>query len=425
MCTRPITHNNRTFACRTCNSCLAVRRNQWVARAMAEKSYYAHTLCVALTYSEETPHSRIAARMFIYDDVRAFMSRLRADLRRKKIDPEIRFIVAGEQGDRNGRCHWHIILYSNSDLLACGEFYGMKNGKKIRLTDRYDILSDNSEDGKKIRLNWSMWKHGFATIQSPDQGAMAYVLSYCLKDQFTAEKSKGTMREHKTENFATGMFRMSKKPAIGERWLFDKIARLAEKNSVLPSLKFTIPEFSGHFIPSGTFRQKALIGLAAANQAAIYFTGANAPQWSTLLASLSKNPTDLELLTNEKIEEDEDFDDFARRIDLKQREIAEKTRHYYFRKNCGNALPCEGCLARLSEQTLAQIGVEKYIDGDPGTGFFSYRSAPGFDLLETRQSTPAGRLNAYCFRRGSAEARAVYPESGALPPSPPGTIGVS
>lgn len=202
MCSDPKTHDGKTFACRVCNECIATRRHSWVARAMAEKALHPHALCLALTYSDRTEKGRDGARMFAYADVRDFLKRLRSAAHyavekenERRIEeaghvfvetlpaPVVRFLCAGEQGSRNGRCHWHLILFSNLDLLTLGEI--TLRGRK--LTDRADIMTVGK---RKRRCHWSLWADdktplGFVTFQEPDQGGMSYVLSYCLKDQFT------------------------------------------------------------------------------------------------------------------------------------------------------------------------------------------------------------------------------------------------
>jgi hypothetical protein len=301
MCSDPITRDGNTFACRTCNECIATRRHGWVARAMAEKATIEHALCIALTYSDETEQSRDGARMFQYADVRDYMKRLReaaAFLAEKEglERPVIRFLCAGEQGSRYGRCHWHLIIYSSVDLTRLGTF--RKRGHLV--AHRRDMITEGK---RKVRLNWSLWPHGFVTLQEPDQGGMSYVLSYCLKDQFTVGKSKGTMREAKAEDFATGLFRMSKRPAIGEAFFLRKMENLVAQRQLLPSLNFTIPGFGGFYHPSGSFRQKVLWWLTAANAQIRWATGADAPQWSTLLAACADNVSDMEILVGTETEE--------------------------------------------------------------------------------------------------------------------------
>lgn len=399
MCSRPIIKDGNTFACRTCDQCIATRRAGWIARAMAEKAEWPHTLCVALTYNNDTQENRDAAAMFNYGDVRAFLKRLLRASTYKKPGSRVRFICAGEQGDRYGRCHWHLILYSDLDLTQLGTV--QLRGETI--TDRNDMFTVGKQ---KRRLDWSLWGKGFVTFQEPDQGGMAYVLSYCLKDQFTQQKSEGTMREAKSENFATGLFRMSKRPSIGESWLIRKLEGLEGSGSVLPSLQIKIPDMSGYWHPNGVFREKLLWGLVALNQRAVWSTGANAPQWAALLASCKDNPSDLEILNvTQKELDDETLD---ARIARTQREAAGEAITRETARRCGGQLPCTHCLAGLSDETLATLGVAATFNdwGDP-----TFEATRGLESVADRQATSGGGINPFCQNRGSAPQRRAFPRS--------------
>lgn len=397
MCSRPSTKNGNTFACRTCDDCLSIRRSGWIARAMMEKAEWPHALCVALTYSDDTQENRDAARMFAYDDVRAFLKRLAAACDYESPGSRVRFICAGEQGDRNGRCHWHLILYSDLDLTQIGTF--KRFGKVLK--DRAEMLTKGKD---KIRLDWSTWGKGFVTLQESDQGGMAYVLSYCLKDQFTAEKSRDTMRESKSENFATGLFRMSKYPPIGESWLMRKMESLEAQGAVLPSLKIKIPDMSGYWHPNGTFREKVLWGLVALNQRIFWATGAYAPQWAALLASCKDNPSDMEILNAFQRPQDDDAQTIETYFDFKQREAAGDFATRETRRKCGGQLPCTQCLSALGDGDLRSLGVVRTFDE---IGQAEFEALGGFGPVETRQNTPGGGLNAFCQNRyGKGQARA-------------------
>lgn len=399
MCTDPITKDGNTFACRRCDQCISTRRAGWVARAMAEKAMWPHTLCVALTYNNDTQENRDAAAMFNYSDVRSFLWRLTAAVRYKKRGARVRFICAGEQGDRNARCHWHLIFYSDVDLTQIGTF--TRFGKQV--TERAKMMTVGK---RKIRLDWDKWGKGYVTLQEPDQGGMNYVLSYCLKDQFVAEKSEGTMREAKSENFATGLFRMSKRPSIGETWLMRKLEGLEASGSVLPSLQIKIPDMSGYWHPNGTFREKALWGLVALNQRIVWATGANAPQWAALLASCKDNPSDLEILNVAQKELDDETLDA--RIARTQREAAGEAITRETARNCGGQLPCSFCLRGLGDDELAALGVYSTFDewGDP-----TLQAARGFESIADRQAKSGGRINPYCKNRGGVNQRRAFPRS--------------
>lgn len=424
MCSRPITQDGKTFACRTCNECIAVRRHQWVNRALMEQATSAFTLILTLTYSDETQEGRDGAAMFAYADVSDFVKRLNQAIRRqakKRREPfePVRFLCAGEQGDRRGRCHWHIVLFSRVDITQYGEILGFPRDqvgprRKVRLTDRRDMISEASEGQNARRLNWSLWPLGFVVMQEADEGGMSYVLSYCLKDQFTHEKSKDTMREAKAENFATGLFRMSKRPAIGERWLDAKMARLAALGAVLPSLALQVPGASGYYVPSGTFREKTLWHLHALNQHARNLTGRDAPQWSALLSSLGdSDDPDLELNPDLEILLDvEKYEvPFERIFARKVEESARAGRANAVRGRCGGPFPCDDCLHGYTEAQLDGIGLFRVdTKNDESEIARYYVKATG----ERSTKWPDGwrpRLHPDCEARYTQEIANVFPRS--------------
>jgi len=389
-----------------------------------EKAVSPFTLIVTLTYSEDTQESRDAARMFAYADVSAFMKRLNSAIRdQAKRDGKpylggVRFLAAGEQGDRRGRCHWHLVLFSSVDITLYGDFFGYPREqvgprRKVRLTDRRDLISEASEGSNARRLNWSLWPQGFAVLQEADEGGMSYVLSYCLKDQFTYEKSHDTMRVLTSENFATGLFRMSKRPAIGERWLDAKAERLAHVGAVLPNLSLQVPEASGYYVPSGTFRDKLLWHLHAINQHVRNQTGRDAPQWSALLSSLGDNgDPDLELTPDLEILLDVEKTEvplekiLARKAAERSRAVAASET----RGRCGGPYPCDDCLHGYSKAKLDRLGLFR-VDLESEIEIARY-----YVKATGQRSTkwPDGwkpRLHPDCEGRYTEKASRVFPRS--------------
>ncbi|ETD01850.1 rolling circle replication-associated protein [Rhodobacter capsulatus] len=390
---------------------------------MMEKAVSPFTLIVTLTYSDETQEGRDGARMFAYADVSAFIKRLNSAIRdrckrhKKPYPGGVRFLAAGEQGDRRGRCHWHLALFSSVDITLYGDFLGYPRQqvgprRKVRLTDRCDLISEVSDGPNARRLNWSLWPLGFAVLQEADEGGMSYVLSYCLKDQFTHEKSKDTFRETKAENFATGLFRMSKRPAIGERWLDAKAERLAARGAVLPSLALQVPEASGYYVPSGTFREKILWHLHAVNQHVRNLTGRDAPQWSALLSSLGNDadddtlPPDLEILLDvEKIEVPLETV-LAQKAAERSRAVAANE----VRGRCGGPFPCDACLHGYSKAKLDRLGLFRVDIEDEIEIARYYVKATG----ERSTKWPDGwkpRLHPDCEARYTQKAADVFPRS--------------
>lgn len=362
MCSDPQDYDGRLGACRRCNECLKTRKDGWKARAMAEKLDWPYTLCLTLTYDPKlSEHCRDAREFFVYDDVRKFVHRLTSASRRyvKKnrlnLVPRVKFLAVGEQGSKgDNHVHWHMIVYSDLDLTKLGVVEGMKNYKKQVLTERADMITRPGSYRK--RLNWTLWPLGFTMFQEPDQGGMAYVLSYISKDMFIEEKARGTMREAKAENFATGLFRMSKRPAIGENWLVRKMEALEASGSVLPNLQIKVPGMSGYWHPTGSFRKKVLWYLRALNTRCRWANGSNAPQWSTLLHSCKDLETDLEILNGPQKENPDDFESFEHVIHKASRQNA----YYHYLANprpVAEPCTCADCLGLASASQLEKLGL--------------------------------------------------------------------
>lgn len=288
MCSDPQTVDGNTFACRKCNECIAARKNEWVARAMAEKATSQHALIVNLTYRNEAggvpPDGALA---FEYSHVQNFMRALRqAFFRRYKRFGDIRFLVAGERGSRRNRVHWHLILFADECIEGLGEFFEPNTNRPV-----WGMTFDE-------RILWSFWPHGHVWFQLPDVGGMQYVLKYVLKEQFQPNKAKGTRREGKmTERHGASFFMQSRKPAIGSRWIAQKLARLNARDAVLPSPELGgIPDYQGYWWPTGRNRLQLLHGLHAINARVRQERGVDCPQWSTLLESVTDCTKDEEAL---------------------------------------------------------------------------------------------------------------------------------
>lgn len=355
MCSRPQTMFSKeagrevTFACRTCDQCVAVRRHNWVARAMAEKAMHPQTLVVALTYSDETQFTRDGARFFRYNDVRLFLAALRDAIKQKtgKV-AALRFIACGEQGSRNGRVHWHIVLFSDVDLLTIGKFSALWGP----VTERKDIIAPVGVD---MPRQWSMWPHGFVQVQEPNEGGMHYAMSYALKDQFNVRNASGSARISKAEAFATGLFRPSKSPPIGAPWVDEQIYDMYARRYVMPKLHFQVPGLSGYWWPSGPLRKRLLEGMRRVNNSIIAETGRNAAQWSSLLHQVRENEGDLEALgINEVIEDDEEIET---QIAKRSRATAQESKDRQIRRQCGHTIACDQCLRGFADETLREIGL--------------------------------------------------------------------
>lgn len=250
-----------------------------------------NALVVALSYNDETEHSRRSSRMFDYGDVQLFMANLRRQveyhMERKSV---VSFIAAGEKGDRYGRCHWHLILFSEVDLLTLGRW----SAPWGPVSDRSDIITPIGSKGRNRA--WSLWDHGFVVVQEPDYGGMRYAMAYALKDQFNVRNAMGTAREASSEVFGTGYLGMSKRPPIGARYIDAVIEECRARGIVPPTRRLTVPGVERPWWPNRMLADRLLSGLAEVNESILASTGLNAFGWSTLVHEARDSDDDLEIL---------------------------------------------------------------------------------------------------------------------------------
>lgn len=410
MCSRPQTMYSEaagkevTFSCRTCDECVAVRRHNWVSRAMAEKAMHPQTFVVALTYSDATQFTRDGARFFRYHDVRLFLASLRDAIKQStgKV-AALRFLAAGEQGSRSGRCHWHMVLYSDVDLLTIGEF----SAPWGKVTKYEEIVA---KVGVDMPRNWSMWPHGFVQVQAPDEGGIHYALSYALKDQFSTAKAKDSKRISKSEEFATGVFRMSKTPPIGAPFVDQMIWDMYERGYVLPKLMVQVPDMRMQWYPSGVLRKRLLEGIRRVNNSLVAQHGRNAGQWASLVNSVRDNEGDLEALGLNP-SEDEDEETIETETARKAREVAAANLTREIVRTCGGSLPCIQCCRGLPDEVLWSFGVRFNQDASELEAFSEEGEQNlAWTKLEWSKKTSGG-INRACQLRDTASRKRAFPRS--------------
>lgn len=177
--------------CKTCPWCKGNRVNDWAGRCVAEQQFSTAVVSLTLTYAKLGAGASIDER---YGDVQLMLKRLRKD--RYKV----RYVFAGEYGEKKGRMHWHGILFFRGPI------------PDFELNTNF--------------FNWKYWPHGYTYVQSPDFEGMTYVLKYTLKDD--DPRAREAKRLH-----------MSKYPPIGAEY-FQSLAQ----DYVNAGLPVHSPEYS-------------------------------------------------------------------------------------------------------------------------------------------------------------------------------------
>jgi len=326
---------------------------------MMEKAVTPFTMAVTLTYGSDTQEQHDAAKVFHYRHISSFLKLLRKrafDLTGQ--NGQIRFIACGELGSKKGRCHWHLVLFSQVNLTKLGEFKQFPSGQVV--AEEAEIISVD----RKRRLHWDAWPYGFVVIQEPDQDGIEYALKYAVKDQFGMEKSKATMRETKAEAYAAGYFRASRNPPIGQPFLDKKLAEWLQELVLPVSLQVNVPEYRGYWYPVGALRKRLLSGLHFINESCKVKRGKQAPQARALRATLVDNENDLERFehgTNDKEEPEDDFEQNRRIKRADAIEAIKREEGRRIRASCAGLAVCEACAANLPEKEFEryQKGVSK------------------------------------------------------------------
>lgn len=204
----PVGTANLEIPCGNCLGCRTDTAADWARRALHEASLWEHNCFLTLTYSEGNlpPDGDLQPR-----DLTLFLKRLRRafDAKRQTRPRNIhrgrslflagdtrhslRYIAAGEYGDRNGRPHYHLLLFN------CG------------FTDAYAVAKDLLESPVLQQL----WPAGIHRLGALTGASANYVAQYTLKKQGTGTTYCTPDGVIRTSPF----MRMSTKPAIGHDWL--------------------------------------------------------------------------------------------------------------------------------------------------------------------------------------------------------------
>lgn len=216
MCVRPVNLHpgaarGCTVPCGQCIECRLKRSREWAVRCMHEASMYEDNVFVTLTYSDEfLPVGGSLDRAAFP----LFMRRLK-----KELGP-VRYFHAGEYGERNGRPHYHALLF------------GVDFGDKVPWSERSGVPVYRSGQLE------AMWPFGQSEIGSVTFESAQYVAKYCVK-KVTGPRA-GSHYGGRQPEYAT----MSRRPGIGSRWMESFDGEVARSGTVVSrGVEVTAPRF--------------------------------------------------------------------------------------------------------------------------------------------------------------------------------------
>lgn len=155
--------------CGHCYSCAIVKSNQWAVRAMHEAGEHEENAFITLTYNNSNlPLGGGKVPTLHKPDVQKFIKRYR------KRGHDFRYIFGAEYGDRNGRPHYHGLVFGHQfkDLVRLARTRTPnKNPKPLHMSPTLQEL----------------WPQGFNSIGELTFQSAAYVARYCSKKSYGAE----------------------------------------------------------------------------------------------------------------------------------------------------------------------------------------------------------------------------------------------
>lgn len=199
--------------CGRCIGCMKTRQRSWGIRCMHEAQLHDASAFVTLTYNEEH-----YAPSLNYSDFRRFLWRLR-----KEVGPT-RYFVAGEYGSKDGRPHWHALLFGRS------------------FSDRVAIGSELFRSPSLERL----WPLGFSSVGDVTPASAMYVAKYCTKvvrgDGADKHYSRLDLRTGEIVRVVPEFARMSLRPGIGAKWFYKYWPEVyVARDGVVMHGGFTVP----------------------------------------------------------------------------------------------------------------------------------------------------------------------------------------
>lgn len=211
MCKSPnMLADGTLVACRKCWQCRSNRIDYWVGRCIAESKSAVATTSLTLTYGRDADGNESHARTAIltYSDVQKYFKQLR------NRGYPCRYLVTGEIGSKNGRAHWHGLVFWQERVPQTMTDYGGNSWHEAKRVQPIEvpIVWDK-------RFNEPCWPHGFShwvpVNKGHEKGSIAYACKYINKDV--------------DDPTAQSKFAMSKKPPIGAQYFVNRAQRYVDE----------------------------------------------------------------------------------------------------------------------------------------------------------------------------------------------------
>lgn len=161
------------FKCKKCPICKMFKRYDWIKRINLEIQNWKYCLFITLTFDKEHINKNSEARELSYW--------IRNKKRNDELPKEIKYFAVKEYGDKTGRKHYHMLIFSNEIIFNDLEFYKKSKRNNDIYTSKY--------------LN-EIWEYGsINSVQLvTSEAAFKYMLKYTTK--LNNEKDKVIVCRH-------------------------------------------------------------------------------------------------------------------------------------------------------------------------------------------------------------------------------------
>lgn len=198
----------REVACQKCSECRKGRVRDLTGRVLAESKYAVGSHFITLSYGVDRRMGGAVdvkgANVLTYSHCQNWLKRLR------NAGYPMRYVLAGEYGSKNGRAHFHCILFWTREVPPVPEHKLGKDGHRRCWNDPF----------------WEPIGGGHTQWAEVNQSTARYVAKYSLKDR--------------TDEHAQGFVRVSTRPLIGAKY-FDHWAKLhVDQGLALKNRYYTI-----------------------------------------------------------------------------------------------------------------------------------------------------------------------------------------
>ena len=216
--------------CKKCVGCRSDNAKMWTLRAVHEMKLHKYNCFITLTYdnnSDLVAEDPLCIASLRYKHFQNFMKRLRKRFPKDKIC----YLVCGEYGLKDGRAHWHAILFGFD--FPDKELVYVKNNYQHFYSQ---ILQDCWSTYKKETDTYE--PIGFIDLCNCDLDCCKYVAGYVLKKLPVDQKGatvghylddSGVVQDIELVGVAPPIIRSSRNPAIGLKW-FEQYGKNAVEN---------------------------------------------------------------------------------------------------------------------------------------------------------------------------------------------------